>query len=97
EIYEMAVKSPDKLPPTVADKAIAVTPTMKHNALAAYRAGVKMALGTDQLGWRPHGQNAKEFEYLVAAGIKPVDAILMGTRGGADLLGRSADIGSIQA
>ena len=96
EIYEMAVKSPDKLPPTVADKAIAVTPTMKNNAVNAYRAGVKMALGTDQLGFRPHGQNAKEFEYLVSAGIKPFDAIMMGTRNAADLLGKTQDVGSIQ-
>lgn len=96
EIYEMAVKSPDKLPPTVADKAIAVTPTMKNNAVNAYRAGVKMALGTDQLGFRPHGENAKEFEYLVSAGIKPFDAIMMGTRNAADLLGKTEDVGSIQ-
>ncbi|MBU3079312.1 metal-dependent hydrolase family protein [Sphingomonas quercus] len=96
EIYDMAVKSPDKLPPTVAEKAIAVTPTMKHNAANAYKAGVKMALGTDQLGYRPHGENAKEFEYLVAAGIKPFDAIMMGTRNAADLLGKTQDVGSIQ-
>jgi imidazolonepropionase-like amidohydrolase len=97
EIYEMAVKSPDKLPPTVAEKAIRVTPTMQHNAVNAWKAGVKMALGTDQLGWRPHGQNAKELEYMVQAGIPPMEAILAGTRNAADLLGHSADIGSVQA
>lgn len=97
EIYERAIKSPETLPPTVADKAIAVAPVMKRNALGAYRAGVKMALGSDQLGWKPHGQSAKEFEYLVNAGIKPADAILMGTRNAADLLDKSADVGSIQA
>lgn len=96
EIYDVAVTTPDKLPPTVAGKAVAVTPTMTHNALGAYRAGVKMALGTDQLGWRPHGENAKEFEYLVAAGIKPMDAILMGTRNAAELLGKTQDVGTIQ-
>ncbi|MCC2601297.1 metal-dependent hydrolase family protein [Sphingopyxis yananensis] len=97
EIYDVAITNPESLPPTVAEKAIAVTPTMRKNALAAYRAGVKMALGTDQLGWRPHGENAKEFEYLVAAGIPAVDAILMGTRNAADLLGKSDQVGSIQA
>lgn len=96
EIYDMAIKSPDKLPPTVAEKAIAVTPTMRHNAFSAYKAGVKMALGTDQLGWRPHGQNAKEFEYLVEAGVKPIDAIMMGTRNAAELLGKPEQVGSIQ-
>jgi imidazolonepropionase-like amidohydrolase len=96
EIYDMAVKNPDKLPPTVAEKAIAVTPTMRHNAFNAYKAGVKMALGTDQLGYRPHGENAKEFEYLVEAGIKPIDAIMMGTHNAAELLGRLNEVGSIQ-
>ncbi len=96
EIYDVAKATPEKLPPTVAGKAIAVTPTMTHNAYGAYKAGVKMALGTDQLGWRPHGENAKEFEYLVTAGIKPMDAIMMGTRNAAELLGKSADVGSIQ-
>ncbi|MCC2979461.1 MULTISPECIES: metal-dependent hydrolase family protein [unclassified Sphingomonas] len=96
EIYDVAKATPDKLPPTVAGKAIAVTPTMTQNALGAYRAGVKMALGTDQLGWRPHGENAKEFEYLVTAGVKPMDAIMMGTRNAAELLGKSGEVGSIQ-
>ena len=97
EIYEVATTTPDKLPPTVADKAIAVTPTMKHNALNAYKAGVKMALGTDQLGWRPHGQNALELQYLVAAGVKPIDAIKMGTSYAADLLGQADAVGSVRS
>lgn len=97
EIYEVATTTPDRLPPTVADKAIAVTPTMEGNAVRSYRAGVKIALGTDQLGWRAHGQNALELQYMVKAGIPAMDAILAGTRNAADLLGMSADIGSVQA
>jgi imidazolonepropionase-like amidohydrolase len=96
EIYEVAVKTPDLLPPTVAGKAIAVTPTMTGNALRAWQAGVKIALGTDQLGWRPHGQNAKELEYLVKAGIPPMEAIYAGTHNAAELLNQSENIGSIQ-
>lgn len=97
EIYNVAMTTPDKLPPTVADKAKAVTPTMRHNAINAYKAGVKMALGTDQLGWEPHGRNAREMEFLVEVGIPPVETILMATRNAADLLGKSADVGSLQA
>lgn len=96
EIYQVAVNTPERLPPTVADKAKAIAPRMKRNAAGAYKAGVKIALGTDQLGWRPHGENAKEFQYLVSAGIPPAEAILMGTRNAADLLGKSADVGSVQ-
>ena len=96
EIYEVATTTPDKLPPTVADKAIAVTPTMKHNALNAYKAGVKMALGTDQLGWRPHGQNALELQYMVEAGIPAIQAMLAGTGNAADLLGQTENVGSVR-
>jgi imidazolonepropionase-like amidohydrolase len=56
---------------------------------------VKIAFGTDA-GVYPHGQNAKEFEYMVEAGMKPIEAILSATRGSADLLDESANIGSIQ-
>ena len=97
EIYNVAVTSPDKLPPTVADKAKAVTPTMKNNAINAYKAGVKMAMGTDQLGWEPHGSNAKELQFLVEVGIPPMEAILMATRNAAELLSGQKDIGSVQA
>jgi imidazolonepropionase-like amidohydrolase len=34
---------------------------------------------------------------MVQAGMPPIDAILAATRGSAGLLGKSADIGSIQA
>jgi imidazolonepropionase-like amidohydrolase len=94
DIYRIATTTPDKLPPGVAQKAIAVTPTMMGNVASAYKAGVKLALGTDTFGLRPHGQNGAEFEYLVKAGVSPVDAILAGTRNGADLIG-SGDIGVI--
>lgn len=33
---------------------------------------------------------------MVEAGMPPIEAILAATRGGADLLGKSADIGSVQ-
>ncbi len=94
-IYQNAVKSPETLPPTVAEKAIAVTPTMIGNAGRAYRAGVKIALGTDQSA--SSGRNkAEEYALLVKAGFTPADAILAGSRAAADLLG-SNDIGAIRA
>ncbi|MBU3079311.1 amidohydrolase family protein [Sphingomonas quercus] len=95
-IYQTAVKTPDRLPPTVAEKAIAVTPTMIGNAGRAYRAGVKIALGTDLTGLS--GRNkAEEFALLVRAGLTPIDAIFAGTRNAAELIGAPEDIGSIQA
>lgn len=94
-IYQNAVKSPDTLPPTVAEKAIAVTPTMIGNATRAYKAGVKIALGTDQ-GAMSGRNKAEEFALLVKAGLPPMEAIFAGTRNAAELLGDTGNVGSVQ-
>ena len=94
-IYQTAVKTPDRLPPTVAEKAIALTPTMMGNAGRAYRAGVKIAFGTDQ-GATSDRNKAEEFALLVKAGLTPMDAIFAATRNAAELIGTPQDIGSIQ-
>jgi imidazolonepropionase-like amidohydrolase len=62
----------------------------------AYKAGVKIAFGTDS-GVSKHGDNAREFGYMVDAGMPPMEAILSATKAGADLIGASDKIGSIQA
>jgi imidazolonepropionase-like amidohydrolase len=95
KVYEIARTHPEQLPPSSAAKALEVAPHLRANLGAAYRAGVKIAFGTDQ-GLVPHGQNAGEFALMVEAGMTPMDAILAATRNGADLIGDSADIGSIQ-
>ena len=95
-IYQNAVKHPETLPPTVADKAIAVTPTMIGNAGRAYKAGVKIAFGTDQ-GASSDRNKAEEFALLVKAGLTPMDAIFTATRNAAELIGTPQDIGSVQA
>ncbi|PZO90247.1 MAG: amidohydrolase [Sphingomonas sanxanigenens] len=95
-IYQTAVKTPDLLPPTVAGKAIAVTPTMIGNAGRAYKAGVKIAFGTDQ-GATSNRNKAEEFALLVKAGLPPMEAIFTATRNAAELIGTPQDIGSVQA
>lgn len=97
ELAEVAQKSPTALPSIVAQRAIAVRPAIRQNALDAWKAGVRIALGTDPLGWRAQGQNAQEFERLVQLGIPPMDAIFAATRNAAELMNQSADIGSVQA
>ncbi len=68
----------------------------QKNIAEAYKAGVKIAFGTDQLVV-PHGRNAEELALLVKMGISPIDAILSATQNAASLLGRSGDVGSVQA
>jgi imidazolonepropionase-like amidohydrolase len=94
-VVRVAKAHPESLPPSSAQKALEVGPITMRNLGAAYRAGVKIAFGTDQ-GMAPHGTNAKEFALMVAAGMTPADAIRAATVNAADLLGASADIGSVQ-
>ena len=60
----------------------------------AYKAGVKIALGTDA-GVYPHGDNAHQFHYMVQYGMTPAQAIQAATVHAADLIGRSSDVGEL--
>lgn len=95
-VYEMALAHPEKLNPSTARKAIQVVPALMANFRQAHAAGVKIAFGTDTFGVTPHGKNAEEFALLVKGGLTPMEAILAATRNAADLLGASADVGSVQ-
>jgi imidazolonepropionase-like amidohydrolase len=94
-VAELA-KIPGHFPPTVQVKAAAIGPLMQGMFSRAYAGGVKIAFGTDS-GVSKHGDNAREFQYMVEAGMPPIEAILAATRGGADLIGASDRIGSLQA
>ncbi len=62
----------------------------------AFKAGVKMAFGTDA-GVYPHGDNARQFAVMVRFGMTPAQAIRTATFNSADLIGRSKDVGTIEA
>ncbi|MEP7027255.1 MAG: amidohydrolase family protein, partial [Candidatus Eisenbacteria bacterium] len=74
------------LPPFSVAKALEVGPVMRTSFQKAYRAGVKIAFGTDA-GVFPHGQNAREFHSMTELGMKPMEAIVCATGSAADLLG----------
>ena len=73
-----------------------VGPAMTANFQRAYQAGVKIAMGTDQ-GVAPHGDNGKEFIYMVEAGMPPMKAIQSATIEGAKLIGVEKDLGTVEA
>lgn len=87
-------KIPGYFPPVIARKAMEVGPQIQNTFGRAYKAGVKIAFGTDA-GVYDHGKNAKEFQYMVEAGMPPMAAIKAATTSAADLLGISAKAGSI--
>ncbi|GAP66244.1 amidohydrolase, imidazolonepropionase [Mizugakiibacter sediminis] len=92
-VEQMADK-PGYYPPQVAAKAKQVGPIIQATAGRAYKAGVKIAFGTDASVY-PHGQNAKEFEYMVQAGMPPLFAIQAATTHAAELLRQEKNLGSI--
>jgi len=92
---EMAEK-PGALPPQIAEKAKKVGPLIQATAGRAYKAGVKIAFGTDAAVY-PHGNNAREFVYMVEAGMPPMFVIQAATTNAALLLKKEKDLGSIAA
>ncbi len=93
-VAEMA-KKPGALHPSVREKAARIGPLIQDSFRRAYQGGVKIAFGTDS-GVSIHGDNWREFVYMVEVGMPPMEAILSATRNAADLLGATDRIGSIQ-
>lgn len=80
--------------PESIEKERKVGQIQRENFQRAWQAGVRMAFGTDA-GIFPHGDNAKQFRYMVKYGMKPIDAIRAATVEAAELLGWQDRIGQI--
>ena len=78
----------------VTPKALVVGTQIQATLAKAYKAGVKIAFGTDA-GVFQHGKNALEFGYMLEAGMKPMDAIKAATINAATLLGKQDLLGTI--
>lgn len=88
-------KEPNYYSPLVQPKAAAIGPQIQGTFARAYKAGVKIAFGTDA-GVFPHGENAREFAYMVEAGMPPLEAIRSATLSAAALLGQANRLGSLE-
>jgi imidazolonepropionase-like amidohydrolase len=86
---------PNYYPDVVVPKAKAVGPKIQGTFAKAYKNGVKIAFGTDA-GVFKHGDNAKEFGYMVEAGMPAMEAIQSATIVAAKLLGVYKAYGAIQ-
>ncbi len=96
EFVAQKAKIPGFFPPQIAAKAAAIGPQIATTVSRAYKAGVKIAFGTDA-GVYPHGQNAGEFAYLVKAGVPAAVALQAATINAAQLLRHEAELGSLTA
>lgn len=83
-------------PEMVRPKAREIGPLIQQTFADAYAAGVKIAFGTDA-GVFDHGENYREFTYMVEAGMPAHEAIRAATYYAADLLGQSSELGTIEA
>jgi imidazolonepropionase-like amidohydrolase len=81
------------LPESLA-KEKALGQLQRDNFRKAFKGGDKMAFGTDA-GVYPHGDNARQFAYMVKYGMTPMQAIQAATVNAADLLGWSDRVGSL--
>jgi len=87
-------QQPGYFPEVVRLKAVGVGILVQQALARAWKGGVKIAFGTDS-GVGPHGANAKEFGYLVQAGMPPMAAIQSATINAAKLLRQDAQLGAI--
>jgi imidazolonepropionase-like amidohydrolase len=92
EVTEKA-KIKGYFPDIIVPKALNIGPKIQGTFEKAYKKGVKIAFGTDA-GVYPHGTNAKEFGYMVEAGMPEIEAIQSATVVNASVL-KNNNIGEI--
>ena len=86
---------PGVLSPAQAEKARRVGPIIMDALSRSYKAGVKIAFGTDS-GVSRHGINGRELELMVEAGLPERAVLVAATVNAADLLGISNIAGTLE-
>jgi imidazolonepropionase-like amidohydrolase len=81
-----SAKIPGYYPDIVRAKALVIGNYIQATFAKAYKAGVKIAFGTDA-GVYAHGKNWMEFVYMTEAGMPILEAIRSATLSASDLLG----------
>jgi imidazolonepropionase-like amidohydrolase len=94
-VYEKA-QDPTYFPAIVRPKALEVGPQIQETFGKAWRGGVTIMFGTD-CGVCEHGTNAREFGFMVEAGMPAMAAIKSATIVPARYLGIADRLGSIEA
>ena len=82
-------------PDIVVPKALAIGPQIQGTFARAYKKGVGIAFGTDA-GVFKHGNNGKEFGFMVEAGMPAMETIQAATITNAMLLKMENEIGQIK-
>lgn len=80
--------------PESLEKEREVGDRQRENFARAVQAGVRIAFGTDAAVY-PHGDNAKQFAYMVRYGMTPLEALRTATINAAELFGWADRVGAI--
>jgi len=92
--YTEEVGRRDGWPEEILRKNRDTTDIQRAGFAKAVRAGVKIGFGTDAVIF-PHGENARQFAYMVRYGLSPLAAIRSATIDAARCLGQDHDLGSV--
>lgn len=92
--YTEEIGTRDGWPEAILRKNRETTDIQRTAFAKAVKAGVRIGFGTDA-GIYPHGDNARQFAYMVKYGMTPLGAIRAATIDAAASLGRSQELGSI--
>ena len=90
-----SARKPGYFPEIIAQKAIVIGMHSQETFGKAYKAGVKIAFGTDA-GVYPHGKNWMEFVYMNEAGMPALETIKAATLSASELLGISDITGTLE-
>ena len=90
-----SAKIPGYYPDVVVPKAKKIGPLIQNTFAEAYKNDVNIVFGTDA-GVFAHGKNAKEFGYMVEAGMPAMEAIKSATMVAAKLLDIENKLGSLE-
>src|SRR5712692_7906791 len=80
--------------PGYKEKLQAFIPRNLETARRAFRAGVKIAMGSDAI-YTMFGQNTRELGWFVKAGMSPEQALRTATTNAAELLGKEKELGAV--
>jgi imidazolonepropionase-like amidohydrolase len=88
-------KIPNYYPAMIVPKALDIGPKIQDMFARAYKAGVGIAFGTDAAVFY-HGNNGKEFGYMVEAGMPAMEAIQSATVTNAMILKMENQLGQLK-
>ena len=88
-------KIPNYYPAIIVPKALEIGPKIQDTFKKAYEKGVNIAFGTDA-GVFPHGENGKEFAYMVEAGMPEMETIQSATITNSEVLEQENKLGQLE-